>query len=577
MNILPSGKSGFRHIARVHCVGIGGIGLSALAQYFLATGKTVSGTDGVATDLTRYLERCGVVFSTIQDGELISPQVIESSGHRVGNKKSKIPKSQNPKIPTPDSRLQTPDLVVYSPAIPMSNGDLKKAKELGIPMMTYPEALGKLTSEKVTIAVCGTHGKSTTTAMISLMMVEALMDPTVIIGTKVRWGQVNSKQYPVGSTMPIQNHFIDFSLSQEAEIAAPCPEARLTMTKDVGTNFRYGKSEFLVIEACEYKDSFLQYFPHIIVCPNVDVDHLDYFKTEENYRESFRRFFKSLPHGGYLVGEQGAEFRGQNSGDGEEVTGKQKGIEDLTKKIKGTFAGVVFGEEHFIWNEKEYPYPKVGIPGKHNRTNAALAFVTGKILNIPEEVILRSLAKFTGTWRRFEHRGMLNGATVIDDYGHHPTEIAATLAAAREIAVSDKRLAISGAKKQLTSFRNIPNRQLPIANRLIIVYQPHQYSRTKIFLEDFGRAFAQADLVIVPNIYQARNDDPIISVQELVDVIAKNGTQAMDGGGLQETAKWLNENAKKGDTVITMGAGNIDGIYEWLNIDEIINSALLLQ
>lgn len=427
---------------RVHCIGIGGIGVSAIARYYLSQGYAVSGTDATASALTHELEAEGVAFSTIQDGSLI----------------------------------QGADLVVYSPAIPAQNPERKKAAELGIRALSYPEALGELTRTKFTIAVAGTHGKSTTTAMISLMMVAAGMDPTVIIGTKVR----------------------EFD----------------------NRNFRAGKSDFLVIEACEYHDSFLHYSPHLIVCPNVDVDHLDYFKTEENYVAAFGKFFANLAHSGHLIAPDSER------------------LQVLAQKSKGAFIPVRFSDDTFSVGEKSWPYPQPRVPGKHNRTNAALALTAARVLDIPQEIAIKTLEEFSGTWRRFEIKGNLNGATLIDDYGHHPTEIKATLTAARE--------------------------GYPHAKRLVLVYQPHQYSRTRIFLHEFGQAFADADLVIVPDIYRSRDSDESVGVKELVEEIAKNDTQAVDGEGLEKTAKWLTDNITAEDLVITMGAGNIDGIYDML-------------
>ena len=459
---------------RVHCIGIGGIGVSAIARYYLSEGHRVSGTDGTASALTHELETEGIVFSTAQDGAMITAST---------------------------------DIVIYSPAIPAQNPERKKAAELGIRTLSYPEALGELTRTKFTIAVCGTHGKSTTTAMIALMMVAGDMDPTVIIGTKVR----------------------EFG----------------------NRNFRAGKSDFLVIEACEYQDSFLHYSPHLIVCPNVDVDHLDYFKTEENYVNAFGKFFANLAHSGHIIAPDSERLR------------------TLAEKSKGTFIPVRFDDTTFSVGDKSWPYPQPRVPGKHNRTNAALALTAAKVLDIPETVAIKSLQAFSGTWRRFEIKGKLNGATVIDDYGHHPTEIKVTLRAAQEWMEEarskkqedDEDLKVSTFKTRTT------DRQQLTSNRLVVVYQPHQYSRTKLFLHEFGTAFSDADLVIVPDIYRSRDHDESVGVKELVEEIAKNGTEAVDGEGLEKTAQWLRDNITDQDIVITMGAGNIDGIYGMLPIE----------
>jgi len=298
---------------KIHFIGIGGIGTSALAQYYLAKGHEVSGSDLVMSEITDMVAKKGV-------------KIFE------GNSASNISKDI--------------DLVVHSPAVGATNPEYKAAKDLGIKTQSYPEALGDLTKEFYTIAVSGSHGKSTTTAMIGLMMERAGLDPTVIIGTKVK-------------------EFGD-------------------------SNFREGKSKYLVIEACEYDSSFLHYTPAIIVITNVDKEHLDYFKTFENVKKAFKDFADKLPSGGHL-------------------------IENIPINIK-------------IKNLLQ-------VPGEHNELNASQAFEVGNILDIDEKIILESLAEFKGTWRRFEvKQGFAENKEIIvvSDYGHHPNEVAATLKAARE-------------------------------------------------------------------------------------------------------------------------------------------------
>ncbi|MCX6718331.1 MAG: Mur ligase domain-containing protein [Candidatus Staskawiczbacteria bacterium] len=300
---------------KIHLIGIGGIGVSALAQYYLSKGHNVSGSDLVASEITDFLKEKGIRIS-------------------IGNLAENIKKDL--------------DLAVYSPAVKPNNTEFKRAKKLKIKTISYPQALGELTKEYYTIAVAGSHGKSTTTAMVSLVLTKAGLDPTVIVGTKLK----------------------EFENS----------------------NFRAGKSKFLVIEACEYDSSFLYYSPKIIVVTNIDKEHLDYFKTFANVKKAFKKFIVKLPADGFLVNKY-----------------PSKEVKKVKKILK--------------------------VPGKHNVFNAVLALQVAKILGIPEKISLEALSEFKGTWRRFEVKeGRANNKkiTIISDYAHHPNEISATLKAVRE-------------------------------------------------------------------------------------------------------------------------------------------------
>ena len=423
--------------------------MSALARYFLAVGKKVSGSDSVETIITKELENEGVVVIL---------------GHREENICDDI------------------DLVVYTQAIPKGNKEVKAAKKKNKVVISYAEALGLLTKEKYTIAVAGTHGKSTTTAMIALMMEQAGLDPTVIIGTRIK-------------------EFGD-------------------------TNFRFGKSNFLLMEACEYRRSFLEYMPTIVVLPNVELDHLDYFENEEDYVDAFKTFVKKIPESGVLV-----------------CNDNDKNINKLYKSMKGDIIPLQFSSQGFLVKKQKYEFPHLQIPGMHNKINASLAFFVGKVLQIPETVILDALASFSGTWRRFERKGVLkSGAICFDDYGHHPTEITATLRGVREM---------------------FPKK------RIICVFQPHQYSRTRHFLSDFGHAFSDADEVIIPNIYEARDtteDKTNMNVDILVQEIQKHHKAVVNGQNIAKTASYLLEYTDSDTVIITMGAGDISSIYAFLRI-----------
>jgi len=439
----------FDMIRNVHFVGIGGIGMSALARYFVATGKHVTGSDTTAGIITQELQQEGIAVY-------------------IGHDKRYIPDNT--------------DLIIYTHAISAGNPELSHGRKMKIPLLTYAQALGILTKEKFTIAVAGTHGKSTTTAMIALIMERAGLDPTVIIGTKIReFGNVN---------------------------------------------FRYGKSNFLVIEACEYRRSFLEYYPHILVVPNVDLDHLDYFTGEEDYVSAFKALFKKIPETGYVIAHADDDH-----------------IKAIANVVKGHFIGLHFVRDGFMVEDQKYDFPPMQIPGRHNRINASLAFMTGKLLDIPEDMIRETLGQFTGTWRRFEYKGEIStGAKMYDDYGHHPTEIQATLSGARE--------------------------QFP-HQRIICVFQPHQYSRTRSFLKEFGRSFEQADLVIIPNIYEARDGQKDEhTLDDLVLEIQGNGVAVFNGEGLQKTADYLKQHTHTGDIVITIGAGDIYQLYTFLSVQD---------
>ena len=402
---------------KIHLIGIGGIGVSALAQYYLSKGHQVTGSDLVASEITDLLEGKGIKVT-------------------IGNFAENI---QNDF-----------DLVVHSPAVKPDNPEYKMAKDFGIKTVSYPEALGELTKEFYTIAIAGAHGKSTTTAMIGLMMTEAGLDPTVIVGTKLK----------------------EFG----------------------GSNFRAGKSKFLVIEACEYDSSFLHYEPKIIVITNIDKEHLDYFKTFANVKKAFKQFIEKLPEGGFLVDKYPAK--------------------DI-KKLKGILQ----------------------VPGEHNVRNAVLALQVGEILNAPEEIILKSLSKFSGTWRRFEVRqGVANGKeiTVISDYGHHPNEISATLQAAREKYSK---------------------------NKIWCIFQPHQHQRTYYLFNDFVKTFRKSpvDKIIITDIYdvagrEVKKINEEVNSKNLVKKIERDFVEYYPLNGLENKIK---SEINSGDVLIIMGAGDI--------------------
>lgn len=422
----------------IHFIGIGGIGVSAIAQILHKKGKKISGSDLVPSELTKSLILSGIDVKTGHDESFV-------------NKKH--------------------DLVIYSPAVPTSNPELKKAKSLKLKTISYSHALGQLTKDHFTIAIAGTHGKSTTTAITSLILEKAGLDPSVVIGTKIK--QFKNK------------------------------------------NFRVGDSKYLIIEACEYKRTFLTIFPDILVLTNIEADHLDYYKDLEDYKDAFKDLAKKIPKNGHIL-----------------INEKSKHLKEIANSAKC---------DNSTWKELEIEklnlQPKV--PGEFNIENAKNAAITAKYLKIDDKVIEKTVSNFKGTWRRMEiKRKKGYSCTFIDDYGHHPTEIKLTLAALRE--------------------------QNPKA-KVLCIYQPHQYNRTHNLLKEFGRSFYDADKIIIPNIYQVRDskeDMEKVSTDDLVKEINKYHKKAKNGHGLQKTADYLKKNSSKFDIVITMGAGDITDIYK---------------
>jgi UDP-N-acetylmuramate--alanine ligase len=430
---------------KIHFIGIGGIGMSALAQYYLSKGHEISGSDLTMTEITDFLRERGIVFF----------------------------------VP------ENPDLVIYSPAVKKSNPELKKFLDAGIKCQSYPEALGKITKDYYTIAVAGAHGKSTTTAMIGILMQKAGLDPTVIVGTKV---------------------------------------------KEFGNNnFRFGKSKFLVIEACEYDSSFLNYYPEIIVVTNIDKEHLDYFKTFANVKKAFRDFILKLPETGFLVFNKDDE---KNS------------------KFKIQSSKILFKIKNYSLSQKEAKKIQniLKIPGQHNVSNALAVLQVARILGVPDKISFKSLSEFKGTWRRFEEKSEIieeKKITVISDYAHHPNEIKATLQSARE---------------------KYPNKTI------WCVFQPHQYQRTFYLFDDFVKIFrlAPVNKIIITDIYdvagrETKDIKNEVDSKKLVEKINRKNVRYISiacpseasGEGGCDIEKLVKENVKAGDVLIIMGAGDI--------------------
>jgi UDP-N-acetylmuramate--alanine ligase len=427
---------------KIHLIGIGGIGVSALAQYYLSQGHQVSGSDLVSSEITEFLKDKGIKIYI---------------GNSIENIKQDL------------------DFIVYSPAVKANNPELQQAKGYGLKDKSYPEALGELTKEYYTIAVAGAHGKSTTTAMIALLLIKSELDPTVIVGTKLK----------------------EFG----------------------GSNFRAGKSKFLVIEACEYEASFLKYFPNITVITNVDKEHLDFFKTFANVKKAFRDFILKTAEDGFLVFNKDNKFI------------------PIIKNSK-------FETVPFSIRQKDASKLKkiLTIPGQHNVYNALGALRVAQLLGIPDSMSFKVLKDFKGTWRRFEMKqgtAGLNQITVISDYAHHPNEISATLIATRE---------------------KYPNKNI------WCIFQPHQHQRTHYLFNDFVKMFRKMpiDKMIITDIYdvagrETKSINAEVSAEKLVKKIGKNNVEYFS---LVNVENYVKGNIGKGDVLIIMGAGEIYKLFD---------------
>lgn len=445
----------------IHFIGIGGISMSGLAEILMKEGFTVSGSDAHETSLTDQLEA---------DGARIY------YGQRAENIRDGL------------------DVVVYTAAVHPDNPEYQEVMRRGIPMLSRAELLGQMMKNyRHALAVAGTHGKTTTTSMITEILLAAELDPTISVG-----GILHS----------------------------------------IGGNIRVGGQELFVTEACEYTNSFLSFFPTMEVILNVEEDHMDFFKDLADIRRSFRLFAEKLGPEGLLV-------ISSDIPDYEElcrdlpcrvVTVGRSGDSDYSA------ADIVWdqwGRPAFTLMKKGQPAGRLrlGVPGEHNISNALAAVAAAEALEVPVKAVEEGLAGFTGTERRFEKKGEIGGVTVIDDYAHHPREIAATLKTAAAC----------------------PHKQV------WCVFQPHTYSRTRAFLEEFAKALCLADQVILADIYPARETDTLgVSSRDIAERIREMGGNVHYFPSFDEIETFILENCSTGDLLITMGAGDIVKVGERL-------------
>lgn len=424
----------------IYFIGIGGIGTSALAKYYFKKGEKVLGSDLFPSEIINELQKLGIK--------------IFLGKHKEKN----LPKEAK--------------LVIYSFAIEKKNPELKMAKKLKIKCQSYPQALGELTKKHFTIAVSGTHGKSTTTSLIGIILKEAKLSPTVIVGTKVK----------------------EFSNS----------------------NFLLGKGEYLVIEADEYKDAFLNYWPKIIVLTTIEPDHLDYFKNFENYKKSFSKFVSHLERDGRLI---------------------------LNRDDKNIFS--LFKNKQAIWyslKDKEAKKIKkiLKVPGSFNVSNALAALKVARILGIEDKISFKAISNFEGVWRRcqIEKKKIFQKKVIfVHDYAHHPTELKVTLQGIRE------------------KFKR---------RKIIAVFQPHQYQRTYYLWNEFIEALksTKVDQLILTKIYsvpgrESQKIKKMVSTKKMAKILNEMGKKVIYLPEIKDVFFWLKKNLQGKEVVAFLGAGDI--------------------
>lgn len=455
--------------APVYFIGIGGISMSGIAELFLDKGFKVSGSDLHKSAVTKRLEELGITVYYSQDGKNLTSDI---------------------------------GLVVYTAAIHEDNPEFVKAKELGLPMLERAECLGQIMSHyKNAVAVSGTHGKTTTTSMLSYVYLEAELDPTISVGG---------------------------------------------ILSGIGGNMRLGKSENFIMEACEYANSFLHFTPTTAIVLNVEAEHLDFFGTLENERLSFTKFIGLLPETGLLVINNEIEDVDKLIPDRKiriikyglrSINGKEP---DYTAK-NITYNNFGCASYNLFINGEDRGRIELSVTGEHNVSNS-LAVIAASLEpsdihkdGIALDIIKRGLKKYTGTERRFQYKGERDGYTIVDDYAHHPTEIRATLEAAKRVK----------------------------HNRLIVAFQPHLYSRTRTFLHEFANVLSAADITVFAEIYAAREENPgNISSDDIRELMSNNGQEAYFFKTFEEIENFLIHTCKPGDLLITMGAGDIVKVGE---------------
>ena len=451
----------FNKPIHIHFMGIGGISMSGLAEILIKEGFSISGSDIHTSDIIKHLEDKGAKVYLSQTADNITDDI---------------------------------DLVVYTAAINFdTNEEYKEAIRRNIPVMKRATLLGQMMHNyQNAIAVSGTHGKTTTTAMVAQILMSADTDPTVSLG----------------GILPAFG------------------------------NIRIGKKDVIAVESCEYTNSFLHFYPKYSIILNIEAEHLDFFKDIQDIRHSFHQFASNTREDGAII-----------------INGDIPDYTEITAGLKPqviTFglgdscmfhpADITFDEKacaSFTAMKGQEPLMKVTlhVPGMHNVSNALAAIALADDLGLSTDAVAKGLSDFGGADRRFQYKGCVDGVTIIDDYAHHPTEIRATLTAAK----------------------NYPHK------RLVLCFQPHTYSRTKAFLEDFADVLSLADVVVLADIYAAREKNTYgVSSRDILSKLRERGTECYYFPSFEEIEKFLLKNCVNGDLLITMGAGDIVNVGEHL-------------
>lgn len=464
-------KIDFNQPVHIHFIGIGGISMSGLAELLHTKGFQVSGSDARSSKITSHLSRLGILVSI---------------GQRASNITDDI------------------DVAVFTAAVKPDNEEYQAVQNKNIPLLDRAELLGQIMLHyKDAIGIAGTHGKTTTTSMLSLMLIEGGYDPTVSVGG---------------------------------------------ILDNIEGNIRIGKSEHFVVESCEYTNSFLKFNPVNEIILNIEADHLDFFKDINDVRHSFRAFAEKIPaHGNLIINASIPNYQELISHlpcnvitfgvMSKEVPNNEMLSQSDYLACNISFDELGCGMYDLYFNGELLDHIKLGVIGTHNISNSVAAIALANTLGVPLDAAKKALINFTGTERRFEYKGEIGGIKIFDDYAHHPTEIDATLAAAKRYPHND----------------------------LWCVFQPHTYTRTKSLLNEFAKALSHADKVVLADIYAAREKNPgDISSRDLLQKIKEIGKEAYYFPSFDEIENFLLQNCTNGDLLITMGAGDIVNIGESL-------------
>ena len=451
----------YKRFEKVHFVGIGGVGMSGIAEVLNNLGYEVDGSDLRESETTRRLRSLCINISI---------------GHREEN-------------------IKKADVVVISSAVSPDNPEVRAARKLSIPVIPRAEMLAELARLKYGVLIAGAHGKTTTTSLVASVLKESKLDPTVIIGGKL---------------------------------------------KGIGSNARLGQGEFLIAEADESDGSFLKLSPTMAVVTNLDKEHMDYFKNIDEIKTAFLSFINKVPFYGLSI-----------------LCGDNEYIQELLPKVGRRFITYGVGEEldlvakniktydlrsefEAVLNNRSLGIFEVPLVGIHNVCNCLAAIAVANELRVSPDIIRDALKNFSGVQRRFEIKGIVSGIRVIDDYGHHPTEITATLKAVKESMM-----------------------QRPDRGRLVVLFQPHRYTRTRDLLSEFIDAFVDADKVVLMDIYPAGEKPlPGVNSELLYRGIRDAGVDIEYIGEEESIPEYLDREIREADTLLTLGAGNVWKIGE---------------